>query len=376
MSEVADPVPDTDQHRVVVIGASAGGVETLVRVVGDLPADLAATVCVVLHLAPGSPSALPAILQRAGVLPCRSATDSEPLRDGEVLVAPPDRHLVINDGQVALTVGPRENGHRPSVDVLFRSAAAAAGCRAIGVILSGTRDDGTAGLAVIKARGGSAIVQDPADALYPGMPANALAHVAVDMVVPSDQIAAAIVSLVNGNIDPAGSPDPSGTPTAAPVSGLPAHSGIHPGSGADPVGGAADPPASDPPGRNQPFTSICPECGGVLSEHQEAGVTQWRCRVGHRYSPESLADAQSQGVEAALWAAVRALDDRQALLLRLADDLSRRGHAHSASTIRHRALEAGRHANVVRAALADTAATTLRRVEDSDVGEEPARRAG
>ena len=187
-------------HRdLVVIGASAGGVQTLRQVVAELPANLGAAVCVVLHVAPEGPSFLASILARAGPLPCRSAADGDQLRVGEILVAPPDHHLVIEDEHVKVTLGPRENGHRPSVDVLFRSAAAAAGGRVIGVVLSGTRDDGTAGLAVIKSRGGATVVQDPNDALYPGMPASALAHVAADAVVPAPEIAAAVIKLMDAN---------------------------------------------------------------------------------------------------------------------------------------------------------------------------------
>jgi two-component system chemotaxis response regulator CheB len=330
---IVDQPPDqagaAERHHIVVIGASAGGVETLQRVVRGLPSDLPATICIVLHLHPGSPSALAAILRRATALPCRTAVDGEALRSGEILVAPPDRHLAIEDSHVALTVGPRENGHRPSVDVLFRSAAAQDE-HVVGVVLSGTRDDGTAGLAVIKANGGGAIVQDPHEALYGGMPANAIANVHVDLVVPSDQVADAIVTMVNGE---------------------------------PPMARRLDNPGPNPlPGL--PVVTACPECGGVLSESGEAGVTQWRCKVGHRYSPESLADAQAGSVEAAMWAAVRALEDRHALLERMGTQLESRGNSRSAASFRRRAHEAGRHADVVRATLTDAAFSTLRLVED------------
>jgi two-component system, chemotaxis family, protein-glutamate methylesterase/glutaminase len=273
------------RRDLVVIGASAGGVDTLKRVVAGLPPDLAATVCIVLHIAPNSPSALAGILARSGPLGCRPAADGERLRPGEILVAPPDRHLEIEDNHTRLTVGPRENGHRPAIDTLFRSAARAREHRVIGVILSGTRDDGAAGLARIKAAGGATIVQDPDEALYSGMPASALAKVSVDAVVPSEQIAGTIARMVRSEgLRPVDTPNDAFGPTA------PAERSI----------------------------SVCPECGGGLTETREAGVLQWQCRGGHRYSPESLADAQSASVETALWAAIRALHERQALIERMA----------------------------------------------------------
>jgi two-component system chemotaxis response regulator CheB len=329
-----DPLTAPARQHIVAIGASAGGVEALQRVVRGLPPDLPAAICIVLHLHPGSPSALAAILRRATALPCRTAVDGEELREGEILVAPPDRHLAIKGDRVALTVGPRENGHRPSVDVLFRSASAAQDGRVVGVVLSGTRDDGSAGLAVIKANGGGTIVQDPEDALYPGMPANAIAHVHVDRVVPADEVADAIVQMVNG-----------GSPGSHP----PLHN-LGPG----PLPGA-------------PVVTACPECGGVLSENRDAGVTQWRCKVGHRYSPESLADAQAEAVEGAMWAAVRALEDRHALLERMGSQLESRGHIRSAASFRTRAQEAATHAEVVRTTLTDAASTTLQPVDDGAV---------
>jgi two-component system chemotaxis response regulator CheB len=187
---------------------------------------------------------------------------------------------------------------------------------------------------VIKAHGGAAVVQDPKEALYAGMPASALAHVAVDAVVPSGLIASTVAAMVSGGEVP---------PGAAPSSG----------------------PGDDPPGGEQ-VTTVCPECGGVLSERVESGMTQWECRVGHRYSPDSLADAQAQGVEAALWAAVRALEDRQVLLARMADQAEARGQPRSARSFRRRADAAAEHADHVRVALMRAAATTLRTIEHDD----------
>ena len=154
------------------------------------------------------------ILGRAGPLPCRAARDGERLRQGVILVAPPDHHLVIEDGRVRLTVGPRENGSRPAIDVLFRSAARALDSRVVGVILTGTRDDGSAGLAAIKASGGATIVQDPDEAMSSAMPASAIGRVTVDAIIKSDRLASTIVAMVKGKDPPPGTspraadPDP------------------------------------------------------------------------------------------------------------------------------------------------------------------------
>lgn len=331
----------------VVIGASAGGVEVLSQVVRDLPADLGAAVCVVLHIAPASPSMLASILDRAGRLPCRAARDGEALSAGQILVAPPDHHLTVEDGHVRLTAGPRENGHRPAIDVLFRSAAAAMDDRVIGVVLSGTRDDGTAGLAAIKASGGAAIVQDPADATYSGMPASAIASVAVDAIVPAALVGGTIVAMVSGQ-DPPPSPrsgNPGSEPEREPVRDV--QTGL------------------DLP-EGERVSAVCPDCGGVLTERAEAGVLQWRCRVGHRYSPATLIDAQAEDVEGALWAAVHALEDRAALLGRMAQQAEKREQARSARRFRHQGKAASEQAEVVRHALAGAAATTLRPLPGAD----------
>jgi two-component system chemotaxis response regulator CheB len=315
----------------VVIGASAGGVETLTRIVAGLPSNLAASVCIVVHIAPSSPSALAEILSRAGPLKCRQASDGDSLVAGQILVAPPDHHLLIEDDHAHLSVGPRENGHRPAVDTLFRSAAAARDGRVIGVVLSGNRDDGAAGLATIKARGGAAIVQDPDEALYSGMPANAIANVAVDEVVPSQEIAEAIAKLVS----------------------------------------TADPPPEEPESSDESASKgepmlACPDCGGVLEYRTTNGVAQWRCQVGHQYSPESLAEEQARSVEGALWAAVRALEERGSLLDRLASRCEARGQSRSARSFHRKAADAREQADVVRTALRRAAQGTLLEVSEPD----------
>jgi two-component system chemotaxis response regulator CheB len=360
--ETARTAGGPDARRdLVVIGASAGGVEVLTRLARELPADLKAAVCIVLHIAPSSPSLLAKILARAGPLPCRAAQDGDRLHSGLILVAPPDHHLAIEDGHVRLTVGPRENGHRPSIDVLFRSAAEALDSRVIGVILSGTRDDGSAGLAVIKATGGATIVQDPVEATYGGMPASAIANVQVDAIVTSDRLASTIVAMVKGEDPSPGAP--SEQPDPDPSAGYP-----DPPIGA---GGRLSPGARDR-GPGEPVSAICPECGGVLTERNAAGMLQWECRVGHRYSPDTLIDAQAESVESALWAAIRALNDRGILLRRMAEQAEKRGQTRSARRFRRQSESASEQARIVRLALTGAAQTALRRVSDGadDIGEE------
>jgi two-component system chemotaxis response regulator CheB len=183
-------------HDIVVIGASAGGVASLVQITKGLPPDLPAAIFVVVHVSASFRSHLPEILARCGTLPVRHAVDGEAFERGRIYVAPPGHHLVIDETRTCLTLEPRENQVRPAVDPLFRSAALAHGPRVVGVILTGGLSDGTAGLGAIKAHGGVAVVQDPADAAVPGMPASALAHVAVDHLVPLSEMAQTIARIV------------------------------------------------------------------------------------------------------------------------------------------------------------------------------------
>jgi len=185
MTDAREPAPDRPRGQAVVIaGASAGGVEALVQLVSSLPADFPHAMLVVLHVSPTGTSVLPAILARACRLPVSAPADGDALQPGHVYVAPPDSHLVVEDSRLRLSDAPRERGHRPAIDATMRTAAKAYDGATIGIVLSGARDDGTAGLVAIKASGGTAIVQDPDEALYPAMPLSAMAHVEPDAVLP------------------------------------------------------------------------------------------------------------------------------------------------------------------------------------------------
>jgi two-component system chemotaxis response regulator CheB len=180
---------------IVVIGASAGGIEALRVLAGRLPADLPASLFIVLHTSPEAPSMLADILGRSGKLRAVTPEDGERIRPGTIYVGPPDRHLLVEPNRVRVTRGPKENRFRPAIDSLFRSAAQTYGPRVVGVILTGYLDDGTAGLWTVKQLGGTAVVQDPADALVPFMPLNAVTHVKVDYCLPLEEIAPLLVRL-------------------------------------------------------------------------------------------------------------------------------------------------------------------------------------
>ena len=194
-------------HDIIVIGASSGGIEALTEVAARLPEDIPAALFVVVHVAPRSVSVLPEILNRTGPLTAAHARDNEKIKSGRIYVAPPDFHMLVTNGAIRLVRGPKENNTRPAIDPTFRTAARNYGARVVGVILSGALDDGASGLRAIKERGGLAVVQDPLDALFPDMPQNALAAVAVDHVLPMAEIAPLLdrlarepVSATNGNV--------------------------------------------------------------------------------------------------------------------------------------------------------------------------------
>jgi two-component system, chemotaxis family, protein-glutamate methylesterase/glutaminase len=316
-------------HGIVVVGASAGGVEALAHLAASLPADLSAAVFVVLHLPATGASALPEILGRHGPLPAAHVTDGEPIQPGRIYVAPPDHHVLLRAGHVHLSRGPRENGHRPAVDPLFRSAAREYATRVVGVVLSGALDDGTAGLLAIKSRGGIAVVQDPADALYPGMPGNALQQVEVDHVLPAAAMGELLARLIADSAEAPADPAPTGMRVEVEMEGfsLEAFEGNHPG---------------------RPSGFSCPDCHGVLWQIRDGGLQRYRCRVGHAWSPESLLTRQSEALEAALWIALRSLEERAALARRLAEPARRRGHRITASRFEEQAAEAQQAARLVR----------------------------
>jgi two-component system chemotaxis response regulator CheB len=286
-------------HDIIVMGASSGGIQALIEVVSGLPKNLPAALFVVLHVPARSKSELPQILNRAGPLPAKHAIDNEAIVPGRIYVAPPDLHLLLKDGRTRLVRGPKESNTRPAVDPLFRSAARDYGPRVIGVVLSGALDDGTAGLVAIKKRGGVAIVQDPADAVFPDMPRNAMEAAPVDHCLPVNAIAQTLARLAR---------EPAKEAAAVPEA-IEKETAIEELD----MNAIED---EDRPGN--PSVYGCPDCGGVLWEIEEGDRLRFRCRVGHAYGGEGLLASQSESLDTALWSAFRALEENAGLARRLA----------------------------------------------------------
>ena len=281
---------------VIVIGASSGGVSALLEVVAGLPAEFNAVIGVVLHVG-SQRSILPELLSRRARWPALHPQHGQALKTGTIYVAPPDHHMLFKGEMIQLSRGPRENHARPALDPLFRSAALEWRERVIGVVLTGDLDDGTAGLAAIKACGGTAIVQDPATAFEPSMPGSALANVDIDECLPLSEIAPALVRRVGAphHVDPVPPPE------------LVREHAIFEGRQ----------PMENLPAVAVPSSLTCPDCGGGLWEMKDVKPLRYRCHTGHGFSARSLENAQAGMAEHALWSTVRALQEREILLRRL-----------------------------------------------------------
>ena len=328
--------PRSMTHRdIIVIGASAGGIEALRALLGGLPRDLRASVFVVMHVAADSPGILPRMLQETSPLPVAHARDGEPIEPGRVYVAPPDCHLLLERDRVRLSRGPKENLSRPAVDPLFRSAAYVFGTRVVGVVLTGRLDDGTAGLWAVKRRGGAALVQDPDEASYPSMPRSAIRYVEVDHVAPAAALGGALARL-------AGEPPPpqrgGEVPREMEIETRIAREADALAAGVLDLG---------------PFTPFtCPECHGVLVSLGEGGVPRFRCHTGHAYSLDSLLSAVSVSMEDTLWTALRAIEEGILLLEHVAGPVREAARdGAGADPFEQRAREAERSAAAIREAV-------------------------
>jgi two-component system chemotaxis response regulator CheB len=330
------------KRDIVVVGASAGGVEALSELVAGLPATLQAAVFVVLHLPPAGESHLPRILSRAGALGAVMAQDGDELRYGRILVAPPDHHLLLTQEKVRVVYGPRENHFRPAVDPLFRSAALAFGPRVIGVVLTGALNDGASGLVTIKRAGGLAVVQDPETAAFPSMPNAALHYVDADACLPVKEIGSKIEAL---------------SQTEAPMPETP-----HDTSELEREVSIAGLDLSVIEDEQQQGTLVpitCPECHGPLWEISDGGPLRYRCRVGHGYTAEAMDSSLVRETEDALWAALNTLEESANLYGRLAAQAKAAGDAQKAVRFAESAQTYKTRSSAVRKFLDDGSVTEI-----------------
>lgn len=312
------PVP------VVAVGASSGGIAALRRLVSGLPADLPAALMIVLHIGEHA-SRLPWLLSTVSALPAAHAVDGEAITAGRIYVAPPDHHLTVDADSVRLSRGPKEHHTRPAIDPLFRSAAIAHGRRAIGIVLSGLLDDGTAGLQAIKKFGGTAMVQDPREAEEPSMPLSAMKYSDVDDCLPVESLAQRLVLRIEAI-------------RAGAVHGESASPQVGPDSARQDIAReqALMQPETDPLSQlqaiAQPSALVCPDCHGGLWEINAASPPRYRCHTGHGYSLRTLAIAHAESTDAALWSAIRALKEKEMILRRLANVADERQDATARET--------------------------------------------
>jgi len=317
--------------RVVVIGASACGIDALRVLVSGIPEALPAAICIVIHTSPESPGVLAEILNRLTALPVSQACDGQRLEAGHIYVAPPDRHLVIEPGRLRVTKGPREHRFRPAIDPMFRSAAQVFGPNAIGIVLTGNLDDGVAGLGTIKKLGGKAIVQDPSEALFSSMPLQALTHVNVDHVVPLAHMPRLLVELT------------SNVPGEAELPPVPRHIEVEVN-----IAKEHNPRAAGLEEVGTPSLYACPESHGVLLEIDDDGRIRFRCHTGHAYSLESLLAAINEGIEKVMSAAMRSIEEGSLLMQDIGTQLKRRNRRDESARMMEASDRAKQQAEAIR----------------------------
>jgi two-component system chemotaxis response regulator CheB len=321
---MSEPANNRD---VIVIGASAGGLDALRILLADLPGDLPAAIFVVLHV--GEVSHLDRVLDRVSSLLVTPAANAEPFKNGHVYVAPPGKHMLLHDGHILLRRGPRENFARPAVDPLFRSAGVSRGGRVIGVILSGALADGTAGLAAVKRCGGLAVVQELGDALVPDMPASALRYVEVDHVVPVTQMAPLLSRLSRE--------------AAGPTLEVPVDIRLEAAIAAQELAGMK---VNDALGTPSPF--ICPDCGGALWEIEDGKMLRYRCHIGHAISADAVLASRSAEIDRLLSTLLRSHRERAEVARRLSRKERADGRSKLAAQLERRASEYDDDAELVK----------------------------
>ena len=304
-------------HDIIVIGSSAGGIKALSTIITNLPRELRAAVFIVQHIAPNSPSFLPKIFADVGSLPAIHPADGQNIENGKIYIAPPDYHLLLDDGHMRVVRGPQENRFRPSIDALFRSAARSYGPRVLGVVLTGYLDDGTVGLQAIKKRGGITIVQDPEQADYPAMPRSALQYATIDHCVRVEDIASLLLRLTNESAAEEQAPE---VPKAMEFESNIAQQLMNTKEFLESV---------EKIGTRTTYT--CPECSGSIWQIGDEEPLRFRCHVGHSFTAGPFLAEQTNYIENILWSAVRALEEKVTLTRQVADRIEMSGRLTAAT---------------------------------------------
>ncbi|HEX8277783.1 MAG TPA: chemotaxis protein CheB [Segetibacter sp.] len=310
---------------IITIGASAGGLNAMTEVVAQLPEEINAAVFIVIHLSKvGLGDFLVHRLQKYTSYTCKIAKNGENIEARHIYLAPPDEHLLVKENEVIIGLGPAENRWRPSIDVLFRSAAAHYGNRVIGIVLTGYLNDGTSGMSAIKRSGGYCIVQDPNQAEYPDMPLSVLEHMEVDYCVPLNKMGETIKTIIENDI-----PKNNSVPEEVVKEAEITEKVVTRIENLEEIG-----PHSQ---------YACPDCGGGLHYVNNATITRYRCHVGHTYTESDLVIKQSESLEATLWVALRMMEERRSLLARISEDESKKGLSRIAESNKRRAADLEKH---------------------------------
>jgi two-component system, chemotaxis family, protein-glutamate methylesterase/glutaminase len=323
-----------DGHDVIAIGGSAGAFDALRSLVRDLSPDLPATVLIAVHTSPDAPGLLAEVLDGIGPWPVGMAEEGQRIERGRIYVAPPDRHLLVMSDHLHVRRGPRENRSRPAIDPLFRSAAVCCSSRVIGVLLSGMLNDGTSGLRAIQRCRGLTVVQDPRDAAFPEMPRHALAHVAVDHVVPLAELAPLLLELAR-------------SPRPPPLAEAPKEIHVEALIAAQELTVMPD---QHRLGQLSPLA--CPDCHGSMVEIQDGDLLRFRCHTGHAFTLETLRLAKCEAWERTLYAAMRAQQEHAMLARRIAAEADAKGLVRSAEDFTRRGRDYEEGAEVIRQLLA------------------------
>lgn len=319
-------------YYLIVIGASAGGLEPLKNIISSLPKNFPAALLIVKHISSSAENVLPNILSRVSKLPVIQPGNNHTIEPGHIYIAPPKFHMIIENGKIQLKKGPRINHSIPAIDPLFYSAALHNKSRTIGILLSGLLDDGSAGLLALKKYNGIAIVQDLKEAEYQDMPSNGCRATPVDYCLPAVEIEAVLKKIVNSpiNINSSNIPDVPLLKTELNMNFT-----------------ETDSNENDMHDIGAPSVFSCPECNGVLWQVHDESLERYRCRVGHAFGLDSLVNNKEKNTDAALWAALRALEEKK----NLANNLISRAKKENSKNLKHfqkKAHEVEEHIQTIR----------------------------